>query len=36
VALAADAHDGAFETGVDVVNTLTDWLLSRVPSLARY
>jgi hypothetical protein len=36
VALAADADDGEFETGVDVVNTMTDWLLSRLPSLARY
>ena len=36
VALAADADDGAFETGVDVVNTMTDWLLSRLPTLARY
>jgi hypothetical protein len=36
VALAAEAHDGVFETGVDVVNTLTDWLMSRLPSLARY
>ncbi len=36
VALAADAHDGVFETGVEVVNTLTDWLMSRLPSLARY
>ncbi len=36
VALAVDAHDGVFETGVDLVNALTDWLLSRLPSLARY
>lgn len=36
VALAADTHDGVFETGVDVLDTLTDWLLSRLPSLARY
>jgi hypothetical protein len=36
VALAAEAHDGAFETGIELVNTLTDWLLSRLPSLARY
>jgi hypothetical protein len=36
VALAAEAHDGEFDTGVDLVNTLTDWLLSRLPSLARY
>lgn len=36
VALAAEADDGEFETGVDAVNTMTDWLLSRLPSLARY
>lgn len=36
MALAADTHDGVFETGVDVLDTLTDWLLSRLPSLARY
>src|SRR5262249_53374304 len=26
VALAAEAHDGAFDTGVDLINTMTDWL----------
>ena len=31
VALAAEAHDGVFETGVEVVNTLADWLISRLP-----
>ena len=36
VALAAQAHDGVFETGVDVINTLSEWLLSRLPGLARY
>ena len=36
VALAAEAHDGVFETGVEVVNSLSDWLMSRLPSLARY
>lgn len=36
VALAADAGDGVFETGVEAVNALTDWLLSRLPGLARY
>ena len=36
VALAAQAHDGVFETGVEVVNSLSDWLVSRLPSLARY
>jgi hypothetical protein len=36
VALAAEAQDGVFETGVEVINMLTDWLLSRLPGLARY
>ncbi|CQD21436.1 hypothetical protein BN1232_05264 [Mycobacterium lentiflavum] len=36
VALAAEVHDGGFETGVEVVNTVTDWLVSRLPVLARY
>jgi hypothetical protein len=36
VALAAEAHDGVFETGVEVVNALSDWVLSRLPGLARY
>ena len=27
VALAADSHDGEFETGIDVLNDLTDWFL---------
>jgi hypothetical protein len=36
VALAAEVHDGSFETGVEVLNTLTDWLVSRLPVLARY
>ncbi len=27
VGLAAEAHDGRFETGVDVVDKLTDWLV---------
>lgn len=36
VALAAEAHDGVFETGTAAVNTLTDWLVSRLPGLARY
>ena len=34
VALAAEAQ--TFEAGVEVVNTLADWLVSRLPSLARY
>lgn len=36
VALAAEAHDGVFETGIEVVNALTDWLVSHVPGLARF
>lgn len=36
VALAAEVRDGGFETGVEVVNTVTDWLVSRLPVLARY
>ena len=36
VALAAAAHDGVFETGIEVVNALSDWVLSRLPGLARY
>jgi hypothetical protein len=36
VALAAEAHDGVLETGVEVVNSLSDWLVSRLPLLARY
>jgi hypothetical protein len=36
VALAAEVHDGGFETGVEVVNTVMDWLVSRLPVLARY
>jgi hypothetical protein len=36
VALAAEVHDGGFETGVDVINTMMDWLISRLPVLARY
>ena len=35
VALAADAHDGVFETGVEVVNALADWLVSHLAGLAR-
>lgn len=34
VALAAEAQ--VFEAGVEVVNTLADWLISRLPVLARY
>ena len=35
LALAAEAHDGVFETGVDVLNTLTDWLVDRLPELTQ-
>jgi hypothetical protein len=34
VALAAEAQ--AFEAGVEVINALADWLVSRLPGLARY
>jgi hypothetical protein len=33
VALAAEAHDGVFETGVDVLNGMTDWLDDHLPDL---
>jgi hypothetical protein len=36
VALAAEVHDGGFEAGVDVLNAVMDWLVSRLPVLARY
>lgn len=36
VALAAEVDDGVFETGVDVLNMLSEWLFSRLPGLARY
>jgi len=36
VALAADAHDGALETGVDALNRVTDWLVSRLPELIQH
>lgn len=36
VALAAEVHDGGFETGVEVLNAVMDWLVSRLPVLARY
>jgi hypothetical protein len=36
VALAAEAHDGVFETGIEVINALADWVVSRLPGLARY
>ena len=33
VALAAQAHDGVFETGVDVLNSLADWLVDHLAEL---
>jgi hypothetical protein len=33
VALAAEAHDGAFDTAVEGLNRVTDWLVSRLPEL---
>ena len=35
VALAAEAHDGVFETGVDVLNKLTDWLVDHLAELTQ-
>jgi len=33
VALAAEVGDGGYEAGVEVVNSLTDWLVERLPEL---
>jgi hypothetical protein len=33
VALAAQVHDGVFETGIDVLNDLTDWLVDHLGEL---
>jgi hypothetical protein len=33
VALAAEAHDNAFDTGVDALNTMTNWLIHHLPAL---
>jgi hypothetical protein len=33
VALAAEAHDGVFDTGVDALNRMTDWLDGHLPEL---
>lgn len=33
VALAADAHDGRFETGIDVLNKLGDWVVDHLGEL---
>jgi hypothetical protein len=33
VALAAQAHDGVFETGIDVLNDLSDWLVDHLVEL---
>jgi hypothetical protein len=35
VALAAQAHDGVFETGVEVVNALSDWLVNHLAELTQ-
>ena len=36
VALAAEVSDGGFETGVEVVNTLSDWLVNHLPELTQH
>jgi hypothetical protein len=36
VALAAETPDGAFDTGVDALNAMTDWLVGRLPELIRH
>ena len=36
VALAAESQDGAFDTGVDALNRVTDWLVSRLPELIQH
>lgn len=36
VALAAEVPDGVFETGTNVLDMLSDWLVGRLPGLARY
>ena len=35
VALAAEAHDGAFETGVNVLHKLADWLVNHLAELTQ-
>jgi hypothetical protein len=35
VAIAAELPDGGYETGVDVVNSLADWLVDRLPDLTK-
>jgi hypothetical protein len=35
VALAAEAHDGAFESGVDALNRLADWLVDHRAALTQ-
>ena len=35
VALAAEVGDGGYETGVDVVNTLTDWVVDHLSELTQ-
>ncbi len=33
VALAAEVGDGGYEAGVDVINTMSDWVVERLPEL---
>ncbi len=35
VAVAAETHDGGYEAGVDVVNTLTDWVVDYLSELTQ-
>jgi hypothetical protein len=35
VAMAADARDGEFETGIDVINKLADWLVEHLAELTQ-
>ena len=35
VALAAETHDGEYEAGVDVVNTLADWVVDHLSELTQ-
>jgi hypothetical protein len=35
VAVAAELADGGYESGVDVVNSLADWLVDRLPDLTQ-
>jgi hypothetical protein len=35
VALAADTYEGGYAAGVDVLNTLADWLVDHLPELTQ-